>query len=374
MVTENKRYNRLETSSDHIYLNYYGGNGVGNHEVFGYIKCKLAHTENASVIIPDQIFFNWDGELRWIQPFNFLPCVLVKDDDFIVCELYFDISCGFVVRARFFDNGFVRTFQDGSQLYKCKFYVPDKFGDHAIGVAKQGDDCSIAVQLFHHTKPETVDLINRSGALIGSRWNIQGNKELKDSDHVYFTPLHELKVNNDLEKIAMSSEARITLVRDGFEPPGLLFPGWEEAYKTDILIMEVYREDVSCRSATMDFWIPVELISPHHVIKHSPPNSMVYYEISAPFIHRVRICKGSRLGFSGSEITDSEAVRFHDKVIIGDGRTLEGLLAPFDEENTSQTFEIQKTDPQKTILEFWFDHANQDLYGKGNCHVIQPQS
>ncbi len=372
MVTENKRYNRIETASDHFYLNEYGGNGLGRNEISGYIKCKLAHTENASVIIPDQIFFNWDGQLRWIQPFNFLPCVLAKEENYIVCDVYFDISCGYAAMARIFDRDFVRDYDDGSQLFKCKLLVPDDIGAHAIGDAVLRDGFEITLQLFHHTKPEKVELIKRSGVLLGSRWNIQGNKELEDSDHVYFTPLHELKVNNDLEKVAMSSEAKITLMRDGFNPPGVLLPGWEDAYKDDLLIMEVYREQVINRCATLDFWVPAEFVSPHHVIKHTPPNGAVYYEISAPFIHRIQIDKGGQLQFSGSDIAPDQEIRFHEKVVIGDGRTLEGLLAPFDEENTTQRFEIQKPDPGKTILDFWFDHANQDLYGKGNCHVIQP--
>lgn len=372
MVIENKRYNRVETTHDHFYLNDYGWKGVGSNEIFGYIKCKLAHTENASVIIPDQVYFNWDGQLRWIQSFNFMPCFLIKAEDYIVCDVFFDISCGYAVRARFFDSDFIRNFDDGSQLYKCKLLVPDDVGDHAIGVAVQREGFAFSVQLFHHTRLETVELIKQSGVLLGSRWNIQGNKELEDSDHVYFTPLHELKVNNDLEKVAMSGEARIRLMRDGFDPPWLLFPGWEETYKDDFLIMEVYREDVINRDATLGFWVPVEFITPNHVIKHTPLGGMVYYEISAPFIHRVQIDKGSHLKFSGSDIPNDQEIRFHGHVVIGDGRTLEGLLAPFDEENTTLRFEIQKPDPGKTILEFWYDLANEDLYGEGNCHVIKP--
>ncbi len=374
VVTENKRYNRIETTHDHFYLNEYGVKGIGSNEIFGYIKCKLAHTENASVIIPDQIFFDWDGQLRWVQPFNFMPCILAKEKGYIVCDVFFDISCGYAARARFFDSDFVRNYDDGSQLYRCKLLVPDDIGAHAIGVAVQREGFEIALQIFHHTKPETAVLIQQSEVLLGSHWNIQGNKELNDSDHVYFTPLHELKVNNDLEKVAMSNEARITLMRDGFNPPGVLFPGWENAYKNDFLIMEVYREQVINRCATLEFWVPVEFIAPHHVIKHTPPNNIVYYEISTPFIHRVQIEKGASLKFSGADITTDQKVVFHEQVVIGDGRTLDGLLAPFDEENTSQRFEIQKPDPGKTILAFWFDHANENLFGKGNCYVTQPGS
>lgn len=371
MAIENKRYNRIETTHDHFYLNEYGGKGLGRNEIYGYIKCKLAHTENASLIIPDQVYFNWSGHLRWIQPFNFMPCFICKDDDFIVCDIFFDISCGYAARARFYNNDFIRNFDDGSQLYKCELQVPDDVGSHAIGRADLGENFNISVQLFHHTKPEIIKLINESGALLGSRWNIQGNKEISSSDHVYFTPLHELKVNNDLEKIAMSKEARITLMRDGFNPPAILFPGWEETYKEDFLIMEVYREDVANRSATLEFWVPVEFIAPHHVIKHMPPNDIVYYEVCTPFIHRVQVEKGERLDFSGDRITShKQKVLYHQKVIIGDGRTLDGLLAPFDEEHTTHLFEIQYADPGKTILDFWFDHANEDLYGKRNCYVI----
>ena len=356
--------------TDHIYNNEYGRNGQGKHQIYGYIKCKLAHTDNASVIIPDQVFFNWGGGMKWIQPFNFMPCVLAKHEELVMCDVYFDISCGYVAKAHFCNSDFVRDFDDGSQLFKCILLVPEDVGDHAIGDAKLEDGYGIRVQLFHHTKLETAQLINDSKTLLGSKLNVQGNKEIAHSDHVYFTPLHELKVNNDLEKVAMSNEAKIKLIRDGFDPPYILLPGWEETYKDDMLVMEVYREDLSNRTAALNFWVPVEFLAPQHVIKHAPTNDPVYYEISTPFIHRVRVKKGSTLTIEAEGSVFGSDVLFHKHAIIGDGRKLEGLLAPFDEENTEQKFEVQQAEAQSTILDYWFDHANEENNGAGNCRVI----
>ncbi len=351
MVTENKRYNRIETKNDHFYLNDYGGKGIGDYTIYGYIKCKLAHTQNASTIVPDQVYFNWDGTLRWIQPFNFMPSILHKDDNLITCDVFSDISCGYAVRARFNNKGHIRCFKDGSQLFECELQVPSNVGAHAIGEAVLDDNFNIKVRLYHHTRLETTGLIKQSRYLRGSSWNIQGNKEIEHSDHVYFTPLHELKVNNDLEKVAMSKEARITLMRDGFKPPSVLYPGWEEIYKDDFLVMNVYRENVENRNSSLSFWVPVEILAPQHVIKHLSQDNIVYYEITTAFIHRVQLPKGGCLHFSEEEIPAGQNILFHKQMIIGDGNTLEGMLSPFDEENTPQKFNIQFTENGQSILQ-----------------------
>ena len=202
-MKENKRYNRIELKTDHFYINDYGTKGIGKNTIYGFIKCKLTHAEKFSVIIPDQIYFEWNGSLRWLQPFIFLPCRLADLGDDVICDINFDISCGYTSRARFKSSDLIRCYDDGSQLFKCELLMPDEAGEYAIGLAEKDDSWNIRIELFHHTTYDTKQLILDSNKLLGSKWNIQGNKELKNSEHVYFTPLHEIKVNNDLERITI---------------------------------------------------------------------------------------------------------------------------------------------------------------------------
>lgn len=371
-MKENKRYNRIESKTDHFYLNDYGIKGVGAFTIYGYIKCKLVHAENLSLIIPDQVYFNWNNDFRWIQPYIFLPCFLGKFDEDVICDIHFDISFGHTIKARFRSTDFIRSYNDGSQLYKCELSVPEDVGDHCIGRAKMDDQWNIQVELFHHTKPEIKKIILASEKLLGSKWNIQGSSELKTSEHVYFTPLHEVKVNRDLEKIAMSSEEEIKLIRDNFNLPNVLLPGWEKKYKEDFLFMKVYREDTKNRTGTLNFMVPVEYVSPQHILKHSPHGEAVYYEISTPFIHRVQIKKGTWLNFHEKEIEISNNIIFHEFIIIGDATKLDGLKAPYDEENTTHIFKIEFL-KEGTMLDFWFKNGNKNIFGEHNCAVVYPR-
>lgn len=364
-MRENKRYNRFEFNSYHLYINDYGWEGLAANTIFGYIKCKLVHTENSSVIIPDQIYFNWGGSLRWLQPFIFFPCRLSKFEGNICCSILFDISFGYLSKAIFKNSDYVRSFEDGSQLFRCELLMPDDAGEYAIGKAGKDANWNIKIELFHHTKPDAKQAIIESGKFIGSKWNVQGSNEIEKSDHVYFTPLHEIKTNEDLERIAMSQEGHIKLLRDNFDPPDILFPDWKEKYKDDILAMEVYRDNKENRTATLDCMVPAHYVSPHHILKHSPSGQSVYYEISTPFIHRVQIKKGACLNFENSIVLDSEEVVNHEFIIIGDATTLAGLQAPYDEENTTHIFKIEFLEGD-SMLNFWFKNANKNLFGERN--------
>lgn len=368
-MKENKRYNRFETDNDHYYQNNYGSNGLGSITIYGYLKCKLVHAKEFSVIIPDQMYFNFDGTMQWIQPYTFLPCHLIKSDEDTFCQIYFDISAGNTVKAKFKSSDLVRGFSDGSQLFKCEFLVNDDIGECALGKADFNSNYDIAIELFHHTTPEIVALILESNYLRGSSWNIQGSTELKNSDHVYFTPLHEIKMERDLERIAMSSNEEIMLIKDDFNLPGVLLPGWRETHKNDILFLKVYRENTANRTASLSFMVPAEYIAPLHVLKHSPADSGVYYEFSAPFIHRVQVPKSEFLRFDNNTIPREQNILIHEKIIIGDATTLNGLKAPFDEENTEHIFKIEFIKDKQSIHDFWFENANENLFGERNCAV-----
>jgi len=90
---QNKRFNRMETINDHVYIRDLGYLPIGEHEHSGFIKCKFAHGDRYSVIVPD-ILFLCDGS-QWVQPLAFGPNIMEKfDDDDIRCRFNVDVSCG----------------------------------------------------------------------------------------------------------------------------------------------------------------------------------------------------------------------------------------------------------------------------------------
>jgi hypothetical protein len=171
----------------------------------------------------------------------------------------------------------------------------------------------------------------------------------------------------------MSEIAEIALIRDNFELPAILPPNWKKLYENDCLFMEVYRENLTNRTSTLNFMVPSEYVASHHIIKHSPINASVYYEIATPFIHRIPIRKGDCIVFHKHKISRDQSVLHYRTVIIGDATSLDGLQAPYDEENTQHIFQIQFVSNGISMLDFWFENANQSLFSGRNCTVINPK-
>lgn len=53
-MIENKQFNRIESENENYYINEFGYNVYQDYTHTGYIKCKLAHITNLSIIIPDK--------------------------------------------------------------------------------------------------------------------------------------------------------------------------------------------------------------------------------------------------------------------------------------------------------------------------------
>lgn len=94
METENTFFNRMEMEHCNLYYNRFGYEPHQEHQHQGYIKCKLIHAKWGTVIVADQIYLGEEAT-RWIQPLNFMPCVLARIDDHnMQAAFYIDISCG----------------------------------------------------------------------------------------------------------------------------------------------------------------------------------------------------------------------------------------------------------------------------------------
>jgi hypothetical protein len=220
------------------------------------------------------------------------------------------------------------------------------------------------LRLYHHTSRDAKQNIERSGEFWGSKWNIQGtHKKLTNVAYVYFTPLDSVVHPDDLKMIAMASDGLLTFTVDGFQPPGILMPGWENGYKDQILILPVYRASTVDRTETLEFDIASTLLAPQHVLRHSPPAEPVWYEIATPFVHRIGIEPTATLRFRSRRLDYAtvQTKRF-DYVVVGDATTVDGLAAPYDEEDTRFLLKIERPSTGTTTLEFWFEHGNQDLY------------
>ena len=87
----------------------------------------------------------------------------------------------------------------------------------------------------------------------------------------------------------------------------------------------------------------------------------VYYEVVGSEIYRVGVKPKAGLIYTGGHGTIAERMlkRF-DYVVVGDASIIEGLAAPYDEEETNQVVHIEKPDASFDLFEFWLKNQNSD--------------
>lgn len=364
---ENLRFNRLEINSRHFYLEQFGTRSLeySRNPYAGFIKCKLAHGIQGSVIIPDQIYLR-RKTLLWIQPLCFYPNLILFDEGKSICSLFVDISFGYTLEIKFKNSDFIRHFDDGSSLFKCQIYGPKDLKEYATGKACIKDDNSIYLYLFHHTTEKRKQQILQSGYLKASRWNIQGNKSLNNVHYIYFTCLEQIKTDDDLRKIAMANDGKLRLKIDNSIAPQVLPINWkQQPYKNDILELEIFRQSTYDRRSSLKFLVDASTLAPSHLLMHSPNGAAVFYEVSNPFIYRVGVSPGEILQFTKETLDNDQAkLKRFQYTVLGNATTLEGLAAPYDEENTTQLFKLETIPENMNILDFWSKNGNQDLYSR----------
>jgi hypothetical protein len=361
---QNKRFNRMETANEHRYIGDFGKLPIGEHEHSGFIKCKLAHGDRYSVVVPDLLFIS-DGS-RWLQPLAFGPNMIEKyDSEDIRCQFTIDVSCRNRLKVWFAKRNLVQRLQDGSELYRCWFRGPRDLPDFATGESVFEEGVPPLIKLYHHTKPETKEKILVSGEFWASVWNIQGTRrKLTNVAYVYFTALDSVKFEADLAAIAMSSNGYIDMLVDGFWPPQNmskkeLLRRYKDVY---MLHLPVYRASTKDRTATLEYLVDSSCLAPQHTWRHDSPQG-VWYEVCSPFTHRVGLIPSQKLPITGPEIRSGgfSAKRF-DYVIVGDATTVGGLAAPYNEENTTDIWKTERIPDGSTILDFWMDNGNTDLF------------
>jgi len=358
---KNLRFNRIETPHDHIYNNVLATGELGTAETPGMVKCRLLHGNGYSLIVPDQLFVG-DECKHWIQPLGFLPNVVAKESNArLECALAIDISFANSVRVVFSVNQLVRGFEGGAQLYKCNILGPPSLASFATGSAEWIDGLPY-LRLFHHTTAKAKRQILDAGHFRSGSYSIQGTtKTLTNVSYAYFTPLDTIRYDSDLKKIAMAQGGKLHLLRDGFERPKLLPPNFLAIYKEDILELPVYPCNPSKREATLAVSIDASILAPQHIYRHE--GRIGFYEMPHCFIHRVGTEPGRTVAFDAQgRIHRQSGLKAFDYVVVGDCTTLEGLAAPYDEENTRHVMKVQRLADRHSMLSFWFEHANEPLF------------
>ena len=314
----------------------------------GLIKMKLVHARGFSIILPDFLLINFNGEWKWFQPQFFSPCHLSFYGQQAYGQLSIDLNEELQLFVGVTKDRFVRRFRDGSQLYRCRIAGPPDIENYSTGRCSVSDDHDVLLDLFHHTLPATVELIRESGNFRASAWNIQGTRELANIGYAYFTSLPAIRSEEDLHAIAMASSGKIVLCPTN------------ASGQQDLVVIDVYRQSTLDRTARIIVSVPAEMIATQHVYRHAPRGEPVYYEACHPAIARVGLQPGRVIRFDGGRLCSSEdELKLFNYVVLGDADTREGLVAPYDEENTASTFLIEHC-LEETFFDYWLRHPNSD--------------
>ena len=235
-------------------------------------------------------------------------------------------------------------YADGAQLYKCLISHNEPLVQNASGKCRKFDD-KFWITVFHHTTPEIAKLIRESRHFLGSEWNIQGTRRLKNVCYPYFTTLSRIQTDADLEHIAMSSRGKVELVGIGVR-----------------LSLPVYRESTLNRTESLRVRIPCEIASPVHLRLFDPSDSSSpsYFEVVQPGIVRVGLLPGKSIKFSGHKVDlEQENLKTFDYVICGNASSELGLSAPYDEEETTEIVHLEQL-KKVDLFEFWMQNTNTD--------------
>ena len=132
--------------------------------------------------------------------------------------------------------------------------------------------------------------------------------------------------------------------------------------RNDAIHIRVYRECTTNRTATLKVTVSASAIASQHVYLHAPHGSPVYYQICHPEILRVGLVPGAVVPLTGDRaLPAADDLKRFNYVVLGDADTSEGLMAPYDEEDTQQLFLVERCEGE-SIFDFWKRNANTDLH------------
>ena len=337
----------------------------GGNAFDGLVKLRLCHGLGRTYLLPD-VLIGFRGT-RFFLPSFFGPPWLTfgvpksaTDARTRIHSASFTMdvtsprgSTAARLEVTFHSDERVRTYDDGAQLYRCRYAGPARIPLSSLvsGACSATDEGDYALRLYHHTAAETVGMISASAELWSGPANLAGTRDLANVAHTYFTTLPEIRDDGDLRRIAMSAEGRLfyqtTSVRNA----------------EDVLALDVYRSTTGQRAATVTCDVPCGVVAPAHLLFHPMVvGEPAYYEVVGPEIVRVAVAPGARLPFVAGKVSvgPSDLKRF-DYVVEGNASTAAGLEAPMREDETDQVAHLERLDGSVDLFEYWRTHANTDL-------------
>lgn len=342
-----------------------GPGGPARRHYEGLVKLRLVHIEGRSYLIPDVLIAV--GGMRYFLPSFFSPPLIAfhVEDGRHVARFSVDFGAPRAPRLeRLFlqvrSEDRLHTYDDGAQLYRCTFDGPRGLASLAKGQCRPGPKGDVLLRVFHHTTPANAAGIRTGGELWSSAWNLAGTHRLLNVAYGYFTTLPSVRDEEDLRLIAMASGGTIQFQTTSDRP------------REEILSLKVYRGDTKDRTAALAVDVPCGLIAPAHLFLH--PNvggSPAWFEVVSPEIVRVGVVPSAKLRLSGPGVSvpGADLKRF-DHVIVGDAGTLEGLSAPYKEEDTLQIAHLERLDTGMDLFDFWLANRNTDQV---SGRVIDPR-
>lgn len=355
---KNYNFNRIERRGRHEYLKeFQDRRGSGSFENVGYIKCKLVHNKFYSIVIPDQVYLDSGGKLYWIQPLYFSPSSIAAFDEYRICTLSIDISHGEKLTIEFKNDGLVSKLDDGSMLYSCTIKGPRYLHRYVTGSAKITNG-NPYIKLHHHTTQEAKKNIQGSNEYWSSNWNIQGTKETSNISYLYLTALPSIQCNDDLREIAMSSEGELAFRVD------------QNFTNKPDLVLDVYRESTINRTATLSHWVESSLLATQPCFRHTPPVGAVYHQVVCPFVHRLGVESGATIKIDGGVLLPNSS-KILDYAVVGDARTISGLAAPYDEEETEEILKVEIINGAQDITGFWMKNPNTNQFDNKDIEEAQ---
>lgn len=316
-----------------------------------FLKLRLGHSANGSVLVPEQVFVEQSG-WRFLRPSFFGPPILGFNVEPGLHIASFSLDVGdprtiepLRIIATIRSDELIRRYDDGAQLYRCR--IDGSLDDIASGRARLLPDGDFALELLHITNPGAAAGISSSAEIWSSAWNLQGTRKLKNVAYVYLTSLPDVRGEEDLRRIAMASDGKIH------------FQTSSKRIEEQILTMTVYRENTTGRTQSLPVATPAALIAPPHLLLHRPAGD-AYYEVVGPEIYRIGLVPGASVSYLGGKACVSAGSSKHfSYIVVGDAADIDGLAAPYDEEETRHIMHLENLDCHD-LFEFWQANANSD--------------
>jgi hypothetical protein len=129
------------------------------------VKLKLVHAFGRSVLIPDQLVLETEGD--WLQPHLFTAPTLSFANGMAYAQFGIDLPDGERLLVGLTNDRHVKAMPDGSHIYRCRIAGPPALAAHATGACRLRPDSGFDMRLFHHTAPDTLKLITQSSVLRG---------------------------------------------------------------------------------------------------------------------------------------------------------------------------------------------------------------